>query len=102
METDELTLVSLPCSGKANLLYLLKPFEKGSAGVILVTCSEGNCKFLEGNLRAQKRSEAVDAILEETGLGKGRMRIVRQTGDSGVEQLISEVERLREIIRNSS
>ena len=76
--TDELTTVSLPCSGKMNLLYLLKAFEKGADGVMLVTCEQGDCKFLEGNLRAQKRSESVDAILEEIGLGRGRMRVIQK------------------------
>jgi len=62
--------VSLPCSGKVNLLYLLKAFEKGADGVMLVTCPENECHFLEGNLRAQKRARAVDSLLEEIGVGK--------------------------------
>jgi coenzyme F420-reducing hydrogenase delta subunit len=100
METAEVTMVSLPCSGKVNLLYLLKTFEKGADGVLLVTCSEGNCKFLEGNLRAKKRSEAVDALLEEIGLGRGRMRVVRKNKENSVQQIIDEIARLSESTRN--
>lgn len=99
MGTEDVTIVSLPCSGKVNLLYLLKAFEKGADGVMLVTCGEGDCKFLEGNLRAQKRSEAVDALLEEIGLGRGRMRVVQKDTQNNIQQIIDEIKSLSESIR---
>jgi coenzyme F420-reducing hydrogenase delta subunit len=99
---DELTTVSLPCSGKVNLLYLLKAFEKGADGVLLVTCWQGKCQFLEGNLRARKRSEAVDAILEEIGLGKGRMRLIRNNNERDAQQIIEEIKSLSNMIREQS
>jgi coenzyme F420-reducing hydrogenase delta subunit len=86
-----LKVISLPCSGKLELIYLLKAFESGADGAILVTCEKGECRYLEGNLRAQKRAEAVDALLEETGLGKGRMRLI-QHGNDRVKQTIEELE----------
>ena len=91
---DEIKAVSLPCSGKVNLLYLLKAFEKGADGVMLITCKQNECKFLEGNLRAQKRSEAVDAMLEEIGFRKGRMKVI-QKKEEGVEQIIAALEELK-------
>jgi coenzyme F420-reducing hydrogenase delta subunit len=97
--TDELTAVSLPCSGKVNLLYLLKAFEKGADGVLLITCEQGECKFIEGNLRAQKRSESVDAILAEIGLGRGRMRVVHKKNEGGIHQIIEEIKSLRNSLR---
>ena len=102
METKDITMVSLPCSGKVNLLYLLKAFEKGADGVMLVTCGQGDCKFIEGNLRAKKRSEAVEALLEEIGFGKNRMRIVQKNNQNGVQQIVDELHRLSESIRNQS
>ena len=99
MKTKDITMVSLPCSGKVNLLYLLKAFEKGADGVLLVTCRQGDCKFLEGNLRAQKRSEAVDALLEEIGLGRGRMRVVQKDNQNNIQQIVDEIKNLSESIR---
>jgi len=96
----ELTAVSLPCSGKVNLLYLLKAFEKGADGVLLVTCGDGDCKFLEGNLRAGKRADAVDALIAESGLGSGRIRVVRKTRAGGIQQIVEEMNALSESIRN--
>jgi F420-non-reducing hydrogenase iron-sulfur subunit len=95
---EELTTVSLPCSGKVNLLYLVKAFEKGADGVILVTCGQGDCHFLEGNLRAKKRAEAVDELMAEVGLGRGRMRLVRNPDQNGVQPIVDEIRHLRESI----
>jgi F420-non-reducing hydrogenase iron-sulfur subunit len=84
---DELKFISVPCSGKVNLLYLLKLFETGADGVMLLTCKEGECHYLEGNLRASKRAGAVDMLLEEAGLGRGRIEVVRR-GDEDTGQII--------------
>lgn len=93
-KSDEVKTVSLPCSGKVNLLYLLKAFEKGADGVMLVTCPENKCHFLEGNLRAKKRAEAVDSMLKEIGLGTGRM-IVIQKNNEGTEQIMAALDQLK-------
>ncbi len=97
---DELTTVSLPCSGKMNLLYMLKAFENGADCLMLVTCGQGDCKFLEGNLRAIKRSESVGAILEEIGLGRERMRVIRNKNEGAIHQIVEEIKSLRKSIRN--
>ena len=86
----ELKVISLPCSGKMDMLYLVKAFETGADGVAVVTCRRGECRYLEGDLRAQKRAEAVDELLDEIGMGKGRV-VVIQLGDGGVEQIIREI-----------
>ena len=92
--------ISLPCSGKLELIYLLKAFESGADGVVLITCKHGECKYLEGNLRAQKRTEAVRALLEEIGLDKGRMKLIQQQ-DGGVKTVIEDIERFIERIKSS-
>jgi coenzyme F420-reducing hydrogenase delta subunit len=87
----ELKAIPLPCSGKMDILYLTKAFETGADGVAIIMCKQGECRYLEGDLRARKRAEAVDALLEETGLGKGRIAII-QMKDGGMEQVFREVE----------
>ena len=98
---DKIRTISLPCSGKVNLLYLLKAFENCADGVMLVTCGPNECKFLEGNLRAQKRSEAVDSLLEEIGVGRGRMRVI-QKNEEGVAQIIVALEELKRDLSEST
>ena len=101
-DADDIKTVSLPCSGKVNLLYLLKAFEKGADGVMLVTCHYGDCKFIEGNLRAQKRAEAVDALLFESGMDRGHMRVVRKNAENGAGQIFEAIENFKNDIRVSS
>jgi len=76
VENREITTVSLPCSGKINIPYMLKAFETGADGVVLVGCQKGGCRNLMGNLRAEKRVGAVDGLLQEIGLEKDRIKIV--------------------------
>jgi F420-non-reducing hydrogenase iron-sulfur subunit len=86
----DIRVVSLPCSGKIDIPYLMKAFETGADGAVIVTCPNNECRHLEGNLRAQKRSEAVESLLEEIGLGKGRMSVIAlKAGD--VEQGVGEI-----------
>ena len=87
---NEVKAISLPCSGKADVLYMMKAFETGADGVIVVTCRKDECRFLEGNLRAQKRADSVDELLQETGLGKGRIAVI-QFKEGGTKQLIEEM-----------
>jgi len=100
MQGIEFRLIPLPCSGKADILYFTKSFETGADGVAVVTCKKGDCRYIEGNLRAQKRVEAVDALLEEIGLGRGRMAMI-QLGEGGVEQVRRELEDFRARIEAS-
>ncbi len=94
LDRDGLRTLSLPCSGKATIPYLLKAFEKGADGVVLCTCPAPQCKHLEGNLRASKRAEAVDGLLDEIGFGKGRVVVVtKEQGQS--EKLIDAIRQLQ-------
>ena len=101
VKDDELTTISLPCSGKIDIPYMVKAFETGADGVLLITCPEGQCHNLEGNMRAQKRTQAVDSLLEEVGLGKGRI-IAVQLKDDNAGQIMEEVNKFRSKIRNMS
>jgi coenzyme F420-reducing hydrogenase delta subunit len=71
-----LRMLSLPCSGKTTIPYLLKAFEAGADGVAICTCKPSECKNLEGNLRAAKRADAVDGLVAEAGLGKDRVLMI--------------------------
>jgi coenzyme F420-reducing hydrogenase delta subunit len=91
LEDTEINFISLPCSGKVNLLYILKSIEFGSDGAILLTCKFGECKFIQGNLRAQKRIDAVDDLIFETGLGKGHVKCIQMEGENKTEYIVSKI-----------
>jgi coenzyme F420-reducing hydrogenase delta subunit len=93
--------VSLPCSGKIDVPYLAKAFETGADGAVIVTCKQNECQHLEGNLRANKRAEAVESLLEEIGMGRGRMAVV-MLKDGGVEQALGEIRDFIGRVRHAS
>lgn len=92
---EELKAISLPCSGKVDLLYLIKAFETGADGVMVITCKQDACRYLEGNLRAARRVEVVDSLLEEIGLGRGRIKVIKPKEEGDVEHIIREVDNFR-------
>ena len=68
-------IVRMPCSGKTDVRYLLKAFESGADGVLIVGCPEGACRSLDGNFRAKKRVGYVRSLLEEIGFGGDRIEM---------------------------
>lgn len=97
-DESELKLIPLPCSGKLDILYLTKAFETGADGVAVVTCKQGECRYLEGNLRARKRAEAIEKLLDEVGLGRERIMFI-QMSDGGIEQVSRAVDDFRKRIK---
>jgi coenzyme F420-reducing hydrogenase delta subunit len=79
--------------------YLIKAFETGADGVAIVTCPKNECRHFEGNLRAHKRAEAVESLLEEIGMGAGRMAVF-ECGQQGAGQVIGEIRRFIDRVRN--
>jgi F420-non-reducing hydrogenase iron-sulfur subunit len=42
-------IVRVPCTGKVDVIHMLRAFEKGADGVYVVGCMEGDCHYNEGN-----------------------------------------------------
>ena len=68
-------IIRVPCTGKIDVLHVLKAFEKGADGVYAVGCREGDCHYNAGNFRAKKRIEQAQAILDTIGVGGERAQM---------------------------
>jgi len=68
-------VVKLPCTGKVEIVQLLHAFENGADGVYVAGCLEGNCHFMNGNLRARKRVERARELLAELGIEPDRLEM---------------------------
>jgi coenzyme F420-reducing hydrogenase delta subunit len=90
LRSEGIKALSLPCSGKLDVPYLMKAFETGAHGAAIVMCEPNECRHLEGNMRAQKRAQAVASLLEEIGLGQGRVTVV-QRGVDGMQGIINRI-----------
>lgn len=96
---DAIKTISLPCSGKVDIPYLIKAFESGADGVAIVTCKKNECRHFEGNLRAHKRAEAIEALLEEIGVAAGRMAVF-ECGKQDAEEVLRDIKQFIERLRN--
>lgn len=93
-------LVRLPCTGKADVRYILEAFEKGADGVYIVACPLGNCHHVHGNHRALARVKYAKALLDKIGIGGDRLDIVFVSGGMGAtfaEAARRMTERVREL-----
>lgn len=90
-EKFTITPISLSCSGRVSIQYLLKAVEKGADGVVLLTCPIKECNYIEGNLRAVKRVMAVNSILHESGFQEDRIKIVNADTHDSAKQIIEKI-----------
>lgn len=76
-------IIRLPCSGKVDVLHLLKAFEDGADGVYVAGCMEGDCHFINGNFRAKKRVHYAKKLLDEIGFGGDRLEMFNMSAAMG-------------------
>jgi F420-non-reducing hydrogenase iron-sulfur subunit len=80
---SNLKIVQLPCSGRVDMLHLLKAIEEGADGVCVAGCLEGECHFVEGNLKTRKKVEAVKKALASTGVEPQRVEMFNLSSAMG-------------------
>ncbi|MCJ7775349.1 MAG: hydrogenase iron-sulfur subunit [Desulfobulbaceae bacterium] len=86
-------LFPIPCSGRLEPIHLLKALEEFADMAYVITCPEGECRYFEGNRRAQKRVERTRAIITDIGLEAERVGIIVGSKDNpkSLVQLAREV-----------
>ncbi len=66
--------VALPCSGKLEIVFLLKALENGADGVALFACREEECNYVIGSARSGNRLRYARKILRDVGLSEERIQ----------------------------
>ena len=93
-------VIRVPCTGKVDILYILRAFEKGADGVYVVGCLEGGCHYNDGNLKARKRIEHAQEILDAVGVGGERVQMYNLSAGEGTlfaQYAVEMVEKIREL-----
>ena len=80
---SNIKVIQVPCSGRVDILHLLKAIEDGADGVYIAGCLEGECHFLTGNLKARRRVNYVKKVLEELGIEPGRVEMFNLSAGEG-------------------
>ena len=91
-------VMRVPCTGRVDAIDLLKAFEAGADGVLVVGCVDGQCHFKEGNRRGRRTARSVQEMLEKVGVGAERLQfhgITAAMGSQFAEIVTAAVERFR-------
>ena len=65
--------VSMPCGSAIDELQILRAFEAGADQVMVLSCNDGSCRSIKGNVWAEKRVDAARALLVELGIAGWRL-----------------------------
>ena len=68
-------ILRVPCSGRVDVLHVLKAFQNGADGVIITGCHIGDCHYMDGNVKAKDRVDVIKKSLGALGIDPGRLEI---------------------------
>jgi coenzyme F420-reducing hydrogenase delta subunit len=66
-----------------DAIHVMRALQKGADGVFVAGCLEGDCHFKTGNVRAAKRVAYVKKLLDEIGIGGGRVEMFMMSAGMG-------------------
>ncbi|ADK85516.1 methyl-viologen-reducing hydrogenase delta subunit [Desulfarculus baarsii DSM 2075] len=76
-------VIKVPCTGKVDVLHIMRALQKGADGVLVAGCLDGDCHFKKGNNRAAKRVEYVQKTLNDIGIGGERVQMAYMSAGQG-------------------
>ena len=68
-------IIRVMCSGMVHPNLVIDALSKGADGVLMCGCHPGDCHYIEGNLKAEKRADAIFLMLEDLGIEPERYRL---------------------------
>lgn len=67
--------IRVPCSGRVAPEWIMKAFDQGADGVLVLGCHIGECHYDSGNHRAAKRIPILQKLMAHAGLEPERLRL---------------------------
>ncbi len=99
-----LGLARIPCLAKLDVSHLLKPFEMGVDGVLVVACADDECRYPGNVAVAERRVNEARRILKEIGLDESQLELkelqASEVGD--FQRLLTEFENRLQQLRQGS
>jgi F420-non-reducing hydrogenase iron-sulfur subunit len=68
-------IVRIMCTGRMDPQFVLKAFDEGADGVIILGCHPGDCHYKEQNFRMIQRQEFFLSLLRSLGVEEERCRL---------------------------
>ena len=68
-------IIRVPCSGRVSPELVIRTFEEGADGVMVLGCHIGDCHYNTGNHRTARRMPVLQALLMFTGIEPERFLV---------------------------
>ncbi len=76
-------LIMMPCTGRVDIIHMLRAFEGGADAVFVAGCLEGECHYLKGNIQARKRVNKVKKDFAQMGIEPERVEMFNLSSSEG-------------------
>lgn len=68
-------IIRTMCSGRVDPAFVLKAFQLGADGVVVMGCHLGDCHYQEGNYKTLRRIPFLQRLVEQFGIDRRRLRL---------------------------
>jgi len=68
-------IIRTMCSGRIDPAFVLEALRDGADGVMVTGCHPGDCHYVKGNFRAEKRFHFLKMALKQLGVEEDRVRL---------------------------
>ncbi|TFF90783.1 MAG: hydrogenase iron-sulfur subunit [Promethearchaeota archaeon] len=95
-----LRVIRVMCSGRVDSTFVLQALAKGADGVLICGCHPGDCHYVVGNLKTERKIPLVRKLVEQFGINPKRVRLEWISASEAIEltELVKEyVEEIREL-----
>ena len=88
------------CSGRIDPAFVLKAFQLGADGVIVMGCHLGDCHYQEGNYKTIRRIPFLKRLIQGFGIDPRRLRLEWVSASEGdrfaqvVNEMTEEIRRI--------
>ena len=76
-------IIRTMCSGRIDPVFVLEGLRDGADGVLVTGCHPGDCHYVKGNFRAEKRFHFLKMALKQLGVEEDRVRLAWVSAGEG-------------------
>ena len=76
-------IIRVQCTGMVHPNLVIEALTKGADGVLMLGCHPGDCHYQEGNLKAERRAEAITLMLQDFGIEEERFKLAWVSASEG-------------------
>jgi len=68
-------IIRVMCSGMVHPALVMEALTKGADGVLMCGCHPGDCHYIDGNIKTERRFDAMTLMLQDMGIEPERLRL---------------------------